>query len=426
MGHPGRARPSPQSRTTPGGQKGDRRSFWETGIERASGNTQTVTLGSGAGARFKRTTLDGFGRVTRVEAGHDATTVSQMDTQYAPCACSALGKLWRTSQPYAPGGTPVWSTNAYDASGRTLSVTAADGSVTRYSYSGNQTTATDAAGKWKTSVSDAFGNLVQVIEPNPAGGANLVTNYTYNGLNQLAQVSMPRSNGTQTRTFAYSGLDMVSATNPENGTVTYQYDAAHHVTQRTDNMGQQTRYSYDVYGRLTQVQHWAGSPLAEQINQRWNYYYDSNPYDGTYSLNTWGRLAAVDFAPPSTGGAASFTYQYMWFSRTLSALSIPSSADPLEQLVEQDLTSLFEDVESERDVKLVRKGQPRYDRYTDAQIWAAIEKLRAQDSAAPLTPKDLKLPEWELFSKPDPAKNSANLRLRVETPPAKYARGSRA
>src|SRR5664280_2791249 len=111
----------------------------------------------------------------------------------------------------------------------------------------------------------------------------------------------------------------------------------------------------------------------------------------------------------------------MWFSRTLSALSIPSSADPLEQLVEQDLTALFEDVESERDVKLVRKSQPRYDKYTDAQIWAAIGKLRAQDSAAPLTPKDLKLPEWKLFSRPDPAKNSANLRLRVGTPPAKYA-----
>jgi hypothetical protein len=62
----------------------------------------------------------------------------------------------------------------------------------------------------------------------------------------------------------------------------------------------------------------------------------------------------------------------MWFARTLSALSIPSSADPLDQLVEQDLTSLFEDVASERDVKLVRKGQPRYDQYTDAQIWAAV------------------------------------------------------
>lgn len=111
----------------------------------------------------------------------------------------------------------------------------------------------------------------------------------------------------------------------------------------------------------------------------------------------------------------------MWFARTLSALSIPSSADPLDQLVEQDLTSLFEDVESERDVKLARKGHPRYDQYTDPQIWAAVQRLRIQGSGGPMTAKDLKLPEWNLFSKPDPAKNGPNLRLRVETPPAKYA-----
>ena len=96
-------------------------------------------------------------------------------------------------------------------------------------------------------------------------------------------------------------------------------------------------------------------------------------------------------------------------------------ADPLEQLVEQDLTALFEDAESERDVKLVRKGHARNDNYADSQIWAAIEKLRALDGTAPLTPKDLKLPEWLLFSAPDPSRNSINMRLRMGTPPAKYA-----
>ena len=144
---------------------------------------------------------------------------------------------------------------------------------------------------------DIFGNLVQAIEPDPAGGANLPTNYTYNSLNQLGQVSMPRSNGTQTRTFGYSGADMVSATNPENGTVTYQYDGAHHVTQRTDNIGQQTRYLYDLYGRLTQVQHWTltHGGMYEWTNQRVTYSYDANPLDANYSQNTWGRLAAVQF-----------------------------------------------------------------------------------------------------------------------------------
>ena len=129
------------------------------------------------------------------------------------------------------------------------------------------------------------------------------------------------------------------------------------------------------------------------------------PFDECHSL-----------ALPITLGATN-----MWFARTLSALSIPSSTDALDQLVEQDLPSLFEDVESERDVKLARKGHARYDPYADAQIWTAIQRLRLQDVAAPLTPKDLKPPEWRLFSRPDPAKNSANLRIRVTPPPVKYS-----
>jgi len=98
---------------------------------------------------------------------------------------------------------------------------------------------TDPAGKWKTSTTDASGNLVQVTEPDPLSttGGTLVTTYTYNGANQLTQVSMPRAGTNQIRTFACSGSDLASSTNPENGTVTYQYDGSHHVTLRTDNLG---------------------------------------------------------------------------------------------------------------------------------------------------------------------------------------------
>ena len=121
-------------------------------------------------------------------------------------------------------------------------------------------------------------------------------------------------------------------------------------------------------------------------------------------------------AVPITLGATN-----VWFARTLSALSIPSSSDPLEQLVEQDLLSLFEDVESERDTKLARKGQPKYDVYTDAQIWTAIQRLREQRTTDTLTPKELKDPEWKLFSTPDPAKNSPDQRISLGTPPEKYS-----
>jgi YD repeat-containing protein len=116
-------------------------------------NTQTATQTQPAplaGNRFKRTTVDGFGRTVRVETGHGGLTVSTVDTQYGPCACSPLGKMTAVSQPYAPGGLPLWTTYTYDSSGRTLTVTSPDGaSVTRYTYQGNQTTVTDPAGKSK-------------------------------------------------------------------------------------------------------------------------------------------------------------------------------------------------------------------------------------------------------------------------------------
>jgi YD repeat-containing protein len=91
---------------------------------------------------------------------------------------------------------------------------------------------TDPAGNSKTSTVDAFGNLIQMTEPNPAGGA-FVTSYTYTPVNQMATVSMVRGSVTETRTFTYSNWDLASSTTPESGTVNYTYDGSHHVTSRT-------------------------------------------------------------------------------------------------------------------------------------------------------------------------------------------------
>ena len=59
---------------------------------------------------FTRTTLDGFGRVILVERGPNSGTIqSDVSTFYTYCACSPLGKIQKTSQPYAPGGSAVWT-----------------------------------------------------------------------------------------------------------------------------------------------------------------------------------------------------------------------------------------------------------------------------------------------------------------------------
>jgi YD repeat-containing protein len=88
-----------------------------------------------------------------------------------------------------------------------------------------------------------------------SAGPDLNTYYTYDLLNNVTQVTMPRATGTQTRTFNYNNTAYLqSATNPENGTVTYTYTTAGNLAGKTDAKGQKVVYTYDGYNRLWQVQ----------------------------------------------------------------------------------------------------------------------------------------------------------------------------
>ena len=188
-------------------------------------SARTVKVTGGGG--WTKTTMDGLGRTIKVESGYGTTVVSTVDTEYDSCGCSPLGKVKRVSQPYAPGGTVYWTIYSYDCLGRTVSVAQPGNSgTTSYVYEGNAVTVTDPAGKWKKYSTDSLGNLVQVTEPDPALG-NVQTDYTYNLRDQLTLVSMPRGAATQTRTFNYDLATgrLSSATNPENGTVSYVYNA---------------------------------------------------------------------------------------------------------------------------------------------------------------------------------------------------------
>ena len=141
----------------------------------ASSMRKRVTTAT-TGTRWTKTTVDGFGRTIKVEAGYNTgvtpTTVSVVDTMYAPCACTPVGKLWKTSLPHAPGAATVyWTETLYDALGRTVQVIQPNGTgTTTYSYSGAAVTVTDPTGKWKTSETDSLGNLIRVTEPRPGGG----------------------------------------------------------------------------------------------------------------------------------------------------------------------------------------------------------------------------------------------------------------
>jgi RHS repeat-associated protein len=273
----------------------------------ASPPTKTATTNS----HWVQTAMDGFGRTVQTLN----TGASVVSTQYDPCGCSPLGKVSRVSQPFAPNGSVYWTKYTYDASGRTTSVavqeTATVYSTTTYTYYGNAVGVNYPNGTWKQFTMDAFGNLTYVAEPDPALG-NVNTQYVYDILNHLTQVIMPRGSNTQTRTFNYIpsgtstvGAFLLSASNPENGTVTYTYSNGL-LASKTDAKGQVFTYSYDGYNRLHQI--FVGGVLLR------TFMYDTNSLDGTFTSNGYGRLVAVQNAQftPGSSNPTEFTEMYSY------------------------------------------------------------------------------------------------------------------
>jgi YD repeat-containing protein len=303
---------------------------WTYGYTSTTPIQQTKTGPDG----FTRTTLDGLGRTIRVERGMSSSNIQSVtDTVYAPCACSPLGKIQKVSAPYSPSvGASAWTVYVYDGIGRTVStsVQRPDGtSTSTYSYSGNQTTVTDEAGKWKTFTSDVPGNLTTVTEPDPANppSGTLTTHYGYDWMKHLVCVDMVRGAAPpavpcdptwqtpagavrQTRSFVYNGSGLLtSATNPENGTVLYYYNADNTLYYKHDAKGQDTVYTYDSAKRVTEIQRYpTGKNNAEDTCRQALYTYDTNSVSSSFSQYAAGRLTTAVYPVCTTGGTLAPAY----------------------------------------------------------------------------------------------------------------------
>ncbi len=288
----------------------------QTNYTYSQNGTLPMVVTATTNGHWTETTLDGFGRTIEFDRGYNngstPVTVSTVKSGYALAACSPLGNMIQVSQPYAPSGTVYWTTYSYDGRGRKLNTVLPDGaSTTTYSYSGNTSTVTDPASNWKQDVYDVFGNLTTVNEPNPAGGANLSTSYTYDVMNHLTGVSMTRGSTTQTRTFTYDPTTqrLSSQKHPETGTTSYTYNSDGTVATKTDSKGQVTQWNYDTYQRVTSVQFFP-TPGNEDTCQGWNLTYDVNPPNPPIqSTNALGRLTFFQWRGSCTEGAG---YQYSY------------------------------------------------------------------------------------------------------------------
>jgi RHS repeat-associated protein len=227
---------------------------------------------------------DAMGRTTEKRQYESTTNYIAVQTQY-----DSLGRVYKTANPFRPwqSEAAIWTTLAFDDLGRVKTVTTPDSAVVTTSHSGNTVTVTDQTGKVRKSVTDGLGRLVQVYE-DPAG-LNYLTSYSYDTLDNLTTVNQ----GSQTRTFVYDSLKrLLSATNPESGTVCYGtlvsgvcqldgYDANGNLLYKTDARGVRTTYAYDALNRVYNRSYSDGTPAV-------TYAYDPNIANGK------GRLSYVD------------------------------------------------------------------------------------------------------------------------------------
>jgi RHS repeat-associated protein len=264
-----------------------------------------------------RTTVDMLGRPVLMERTEDGTnytifsikaydSVNRMTYSSGPMRCTIQGGNNCSANPLqyvVTATTNGWTRTKADTAGRVTEVAtfagatqpstaAADqiagwtGSVST-SYSSNEVTVTDQAGKQRKSVTNALGQLTSIFE-NPAV-LNYQTSYDYDVFGNLRHVYL----GSQTRTFTYDSLSRLrSAANPESGTITYAYDDNGNLTSKVDARSITTTFSYDSVNRVTSRSYSDGTPTVTYA------------YDAAGVTNSKGRLTSVSSSVSATNYTA--------------------------------------------------------------------------------------------------------------------------
>ncbi|HET6843007.1 MAG TPA: RHS repeat-associated core domain-containing protein [Candidatus Angelobacter sp.] len=224
--------------------------------------------------------VNDFGTVSITVAGR--TYAAQFDVPDTTATIAA--KL--SAAINADSTVPVTST----VSGATVSMTSRfTGSQTSYSLSVAWTwDSTDFASPSYTATSS--GGVTGGTDGPPVfGGHAYTTLYSYDALGNLLKVTQQGGTTDQTkwrvRSFTYDSLSrLLTANNPESGTITYQYDNNGNVTSKTDARGVTESVNYDALDRVTAVSYSDGTRGAV-------YTYDQTGVWGVNGTNMVGRLA---------------------------------------------------------------------------------------------------------------------------------------
>lgn len=290
-------------------------------------------------------TYDGLGRPIRTRKLL-STTGSGTSANYVRATVDvvfdAFSRPLSTTSPYLTTSDTTYGVtqSQYDALGRVVNVTQADNSVVTNTYdlalpgvAGLCSKVQDEAGKRREACTDALGRPTAVIED--PDGLPLETDYAYstvendptaaNGSQKttVTQKGRPGNAGSayRVRTSVYDSLGrLLSATNPETGTLGYSYDDNGNVLSKIDARGVVANYTYDQENRL-ELLSFQNAP-AGTANGCWIYDVSSFPNMGSF-YNPVGRLVVS-----SEGCGTVFNgYSYDSMGRVTSHLQCAGDAN---------------------------------------------------------------------------------------------------
>ena len=116
-----------------------------------------------------------------------------------------------------------------------------------------------------------------------------------------------------------------------------------------------------------------------------------------------------------------------WFPVTISALAIPMSRDPVNQLV-QDGWANFEDAESETEIPIIVRTLVKnsalqgIEKYSALEIWTAVQAIKNNEILQEVTENDIKGPEWDVLTDPNPPTDWPHFMSRSVSCPSAYAK----
>jgi RHS repeat-associated protein len=153
------------------------------------------------------------------------------------------------------------------------------------------------------------------------------TDYQYDALNNLTCAVQKGTDTTQfttcaaapatwrPRSFTYNSLSqLLTATNPESGTITYAYDNDGNVQTKLDARSIPITYAYDTLNRLTGKTYSNGDPAT-------SYFYDQASYNGLTIANGIGRRTGMTDAAGSEAWSYDATGRALTDQRTTNGIA---------------------------------------------------------------------------------------------------------